>query len=101
MRIWAIILAVAVGTYAMRASLLVALARVTIPPRIERGLRYIGPAVMAAIVAPAVLAPDGALVVLDWRPVAALVAGVVAWRWRKVPLTLAAGLGTYYAAALL
>lgn len=100
MTIWAIVLLVALGTYAMRASFLLVVGRFGIPPKLERGLRYIAPAVMAAIVAPAVVSADGALA-FDARVVAAVVGALVAWRWRSVPLTLVAGLGTFYAVSLL
>ena len=38
------VVVVAASTYLMRASLIVLLAGVTIPPSVERALRYVGPA---------------------------------------------------------
>lgn len=85
------------GTYLLRASLVVLLGRVTVNPRLERSFRYIAPAVLAAIVAPALLLDDGGrLVLVDPRVLAGLAAGLAAWRWRTIPATLVAGLAVYW-----
>ena len=90
------------GTYLMRASLVVLLGRGAIPPRLERSFRYIAPAVLAAIVAPALLLDDaGTPDPLDPRVLAGVAAGLAAWRWRTIPATLAAGLGTWWLIGLL
>ncbi len=89
------------GTWMLRASLVVMLGRVTVPARVERSLRYIAPAVLAAIVAPALLLDaDGGLQVLDLRVLAGVAAGLAAWHWRTIPATLAAGLGVYWVLGL-
>lgn len=91
-----------VGTYLLRASLVVLLGRVTVPGALERSFRYIAPAVLAAIVAPALLFDaEGRLDVLDVRVAAGVAAGLAAWRWRTIPATLAAGLGVYWLVTLL
>jgi branched-subunit amino acid transport protein len=91
-----------VGTYLLRASLIVLLGRVTVPVALERSFRYIAPAVLAAIVAPALLLDgEGRLDVLDVRVAAGVAAGLAAWRWRTIPATLAAGLGVYWLIRLL
>jgi branched-subunit amino acid transport protein len=85
MSVWTaivIVLAVAVGTYLMRAVPLLVLADRDLPPMVERALRNVGPAVLSALVVVTVASsPDG--VSIDPIEVTALVvAGVVAW-WRK------------------
>lgn len=91
-----------VGTYLLRASLVVLLGRVTVPAPLERSFRYIAPAVLAAIVAPALLLDEGgAAAVVDVRVLAGIAAGLAAWRWRTIPATLAAGLGVYWLITLL
>ena len=91
-----------VGTYLLRASLVVLLGRVTVPARLERSFRYIAPAVLAAIVAPALLLDaSGTPDVLDVRVLAGVAAAVAAWRWRTIPATLAAGLGVFWLVTLL
>lgn len=89
------------GTYLLRASLVVLLGRVTVPARLERSFRYIAPAVLAAIVAPALLLDDaGAPDLLDVSVLAGIAAVLAAWRWRTIPATLAAGLGVYWLVTL-
>lgn len=95
MRTWAVIGFVGVGTYLLRASLIVLLRSMTVPPQLQRAFRYVAPAVMAAIAVPGLLAPDGHLDPVNLRVPAAIVAAAVAWRWRSLLGTLAAGLAVY------
>ncbi|MGB5656996.1 MAG: AzlD domain-containing protein, partial [Acidimicrobiia bacterium] len=58
------------------------------------------PAVLAALIAPAVLLNDGALdlsPVSNPRALAATVALLLAWKTRSVPVVIAAGLATVWA----
>jgi branched-subunit amino acid transport protein len=91
---YAILLA-GIGTYLMRASFLAILSDGAIPPFVERSLRYVGPAVFAAIVLPRVLGEPG-LTALSASPtpemLAIVVAAAAAWRSRNVPITLAIGM---------
>ncbi len=84
-----------IGTYLMRASFLAFIGEGRIPQSFERSLRYVGPAVFAAITLPRVLGSPG-LSALTIRPTAEmfaiLVAGVVAYKTRHVPATLALGM---------
>lgn len=95
MRALALFAVAGVGTYLLRASLVVLLGRVALPFRVERSLRYIAPAVLAAIVAPALVAPDGVFAPADPRVFAGVLAGVAAWRWRSIPITLLVGMGAF------
>lgn len=91
-----------VGTYLLRASLVVLLGRVTVPARLERSFRYIAPAVLAAIVAPALLLDAGGAVdPVDVSVLAGAAAVLAARKWRTIPATLAAGLGVYWLVTLL
>lgn len=92
-RIWTAIILAGVGTYAMRASFLVFAHRLAdVPPSVQRLLRQIPPAALAAIVVPALLRPEGQIDLLHPRFAAGLVAAVVAWRTRNIALTLAVGM---------
>ncbi len=87
-----IVAAVAVGTLAMRASMITLLADVTIPPRVEQALGLVAPAVLAGLVAQTLFLDAG-----DFRPfgtwyVAGAIAAVVAWRTRSFGWTLLAGM---------
>lgn len=83
------VFAVAISTYLMRASLIVLLSGVTIPAQVERALRYVGPATLAALAMNLAFGGDGRVHV-DWVELIALaVAGaVVLWR-RQLILSMA------------
>lgn len=92
-RVWTVILVSGAGTYAMRASFLAAAHRLTeVPPGVARVLRQIPPAVLAALVLPALVRAEGRLDLLHPRLAAGVLAALVAWRTRSVGLTLVAGM---------
>jgi branched-subunit amino acid transport protein len=76
------VLAVAVATYLMRASLIVLLAGVTVPASIERALRYVGPATLAALTMNLAFGGDGRVRVDAVELVTLLVAGAITL-WRR------------------
>ncbi len=90
------IVLVALGTYAIRISAIVVLARRMIPPKVEQTFRLIAPAVMAALVANTLLLDHGAVRPVGLWHLAALVAiGVALWT-RSVGWTLLVGLIVYW-----
>ncbi|MFB6204929.1 MAG: AzlD domain-containing protein [Haloglomus sp.] len=93
-RVWLVILAAGVGTFLFRASFLFLFERFGgVPPRLERALRYVPAAVLAALVVPALVAPDGTPVLLgNDRLLAGALAALVAWRTESVLATIAVGL---------
>lgn len=79
---WVAIVAIALGTWGFRVSFLVLFEYVDeIPPRVDQLLRFIPPALLAAIIGPRLLLVDGSLAVTpgNERLLAGLVAVVVAW----------------------
>lgn len=92
MKAWLAIVVVGVGTFAIRASFLYLYGYLDLSPTVERALELVPAAVLSALVAPAVLAPDGAIVVADPRPVAAAAAVLVAWYTEDILATIVAGL---------
>jgi branched-subunit amino acid transport protein len=89
---------IGLGTYALRAVFLVTAHR-TPPAPVTRLLPYVGPAVLAAIVAPAFVAPHGAIAFTDTAP--ALLAAAAAWlAWRclkrNLPIALFGGLAVWW-----
>lgn len=97
-RVWIAIGLAGAGTYAMRASFMAAAHRLArVPPRLDRVLRQIPPAALAAIVLPALVRPEGHLDLLQARLAAGIVAALVAWRTRNVALTLAVGMAVLVA----
>lgn len=92
-RIWVAVILSGIGTYAMRALFLVFADRMAdVPPGVQRLLRQIPPAALAAMVVPALLRPDDRLDL--WQPhlLAGTVAALIAWKTRNTALTLFVGM---------
>ena len=96
--IWGVIVVIGVLTYAIRLSFIALFGRLDeIPPGLERALRYVPAAVLAALVLPAFVTvqPGSGGLALD-KLLAGGVAGAVAWRTENVFATMAAGMGTLW-----
>jgi branched-subunit amino acid transport protein len=95
--------AIGAVTYAIRVSFIALFGRLDdIPPRVERALRYVPAAVLAALVAPALVTvqPDAGGLAVD-RLAAGTVAAGVAWRTGDVLATMVAGMGMLWAVRFL
>ncbi len=88
------ILGMAVVTFATRY-IGVAAAGQELPPLLRRWLHYVPISVLAALIAPEALAPDGPIV-FGAHTLALVVGLLAAWRTRNVFLTLIAGLAAYW-----
>lgn len=93
---WVVVVGAGLGTYALRASLILAFGRQSVPAIVERTARFVAPAAMAAIAAGAIAAPDGTLALPNLRMPAAVVAVWVAWRTESLPWTVVTGLAAFY-----
>ena len=94
-----IFLGMAAVTFVTRYAMIAALGR-EMPSILRRWLRYVPPAVLAALIVPPVLAPEGALQV--GLPLWAMLAGAVAaWKTRSVVWTIVAGMAVYWFLRLL
>lgn len=93
--LWLVIIAMGVITYVLRLSVIVFLGREELPEIVRRALRFVPPAVLAAIVLPELLLPGGTFTLPpgNARLVAGVVAIIVAWWTRNVFLTIGAGMG--------
>lgn len=90
---WLFMTVAGIGTYAIRASFLLWAHRLgEVSESTRDALRMIPPAALAALAAPALLRPDGALDPLDPRALAGMVAVAVAWLTRSVLATVVVGL---------
>ncbi|MGI8822527.1 MAG: AzlD domain-containing protein [Acidimicrobiia bacterium] len=98
MNAWPIIVIIGVGTFLFRISFIAVFAKRDVPAWLGPPLRYVAPAVMAALVTPGVIAPDGAIDLTTGNPrfFAGLVALVVAVVTRSVVWTVVAGLGSLW-----
>ncbi|MFC5368008.1 AzlD domain-containing protein [Salinirubrum litoreum] len=93
--IWLAVVAIGVVTFAFRASFVALFGYIdTVPPTLERALRYVPPAVLAALVAPDLLVVEPTLdgTLADGRLIAGLVAAGVAWRTEDLLWTIVAGM---------
>ncbi|MFB6271136.1 MAG: AzlD domain-containing protein [Halobacterium sp.] len=103
MRLWLVVLGAALGTYALRVSFVALFGRMDdVPPRVERTLSLVPPAVLAALVLPALVLDGGTLAVNfgNDRLFAGLAAAVVAWRTEDMFATIGAGMLVLYALSL-
>ena len=81
-------------TYAIRLSLILLLGRLRVPPLVQRGLRFVPPAVLSALIFPELLLPGGTLMLSlgNVRLLAGVLAGLVAWQSKNVLLAIAVGM---------
>ena len=93
--IWALIFVVGAINFAARLSFIALFARREMSPLLARALRHVPAAMLTAIVVPAIVFAAPGELRLDIgnvKLIAALIAGVVAWRWRNTMLTIAVGM---------
>lgn len=92
--LWGIILGGMAATYTTRLSFLVIVPHDRLPQLARRALRFVPPAVLAAIILPELIRPGGTLDLSlgNDRWIAGIVAALVAWRFRNTWLTIGAGM---------
>jgi len=90
-------------TFLTRLSFIALLGRLRTPPRLERALRYVPPAILSAVILPELVLRGGALDVSphNARLLAGLAAVAVAWGTRSVLATIAVGMAALWAAQAL
>ena len=87
-------LGMALATYFTRYSMIAVLGR-ELPSQVRRWLRYVPPAVLAALVAPAALTSQGDLEI--GLPAWATLVGIVfAWRTRSILWTISGGMMAFW-----
>lgn len=98
-----LIVGMALVTFFTRYPVLVLVGRIPLPPAVFRALRYLPPAVLTAIVVPAVLMPAGTVDVSlnNSYLVAGIAAGLIGWRTQNLLLTIALGMGIFLGYRLL
>jgi branched-subunit amino acid transport protein len=92
--IWAVIVVLGVATFNIRSSFVFLLGRIDdLPDRARNALRFVPPAVFAALTLPAIVAPEGSITIAgNLRLVAGIVAGAVAWYVDDILATIVAGM---------
>lgn len=95
--LWLVLLGMGLITYVIRASFLLFAERLTLSPRLKRALRYVPAAVLAAIIAPALLLPEGNIALSgNARLLAGLAAALAAYFKRSILLTILVGMGALW-----
>jgi len=95
MRVWLVFIIGGIGTYLTRVSFFALGTRVTLPAWSDRLLKYVAPAVFAAIVVPPILGENGvsgAVTTVNPRLLAAGAAALVGYRSRNIALVLVVGM---------
>ena len=98
--VWAAVVAIAVGTWLFRTSFVFLFGYIDeVPPWVDRTLRFIPAAVIAAIIGPRLLVVDGSLAVDpgNERLLAGAAAFVVAWYTEDIFATIVAGMVVLWA----
>jgi branched-subunit amino acid transport protein len=84
-------------TFMIRYPVLALLGKMPMPEPILRALRYVPPAVLSAIIVPAVLMPNDEFKIANNAfLVAALVAILVSWRTKSLLLTIVIGMASLW-----
>jgi branched-subunit amino acid transport protein len=101
MRLWLVVGAMGVVTYGIRLSVLVFMHHSALPRTARDALRFVLPAVLAAIMVPAVLYTRGSghfdATPGNERLLAALLAAAIAWATKSVWATIAVGMAALWA----
>jgi branched-subunit amino acid transport protein len=93
-----LIAGMAAVTFLIRYPMLALIGRVNLPKPVVDALGYVPPAVLAAIVAPALLMPNGTTIVFGLTNrglLAGVVAGLTMWRSKNLILTIVLGMAVY------
>ena len=96
---WLIVVIIGAGTYLLRLSFIGVLGTRPMPAWAEQPLRYVAPAVLAALVVPAVVLAEGGADITPLgnpRFLAAVVAGLIAWRLKSVSGVIVGGMGVLW-----
>ena len=96
---WLVILAGGTGTFLCRYSFFWLAGRKTLPSEWIKVLRFVPPAVLAALIVPSVVVPglENGDSFINPRTLAALIATFVAWKTKGVMSTFIAGMGSLWA----
>ena len=94
MNFWLTIIGMGVITFLIRLSFILLSDRLSVSDIVQRGLRYVPVAVLAAIIAPAMLQPEDSLDIsfANFYLIAGIIAILVAWRTQNVIWTVVAGM---------
>ena len=96
--IWLLFFGAAAGTFALRYSFIYLFGKFDVPVWLQKGLRFVPASVLAALVFPALLYPNGSfdLSLNNVHLLAGIGGGLVAWKTKNVLWTLIVGMGLFW-----
>ncbi len=107
LKLWAVIVVVGLLNYLSRLSFIALFAQRSMPPMLERALKYVPAAMLTALILPMIVAGPvsgltaSAAMTFDPKIAAAIIAGVVAYFTRSTLITLALGMSALWLLQLL
>ena len=104
MKFWLVTLFLGVLTMLGRTSFILWFSHWEMPAWLQKALRFVPVAAFSAIVAPAILRPDGAALdisIVNPRIIASFVAIITAWYIRNLVLTIVIGMLAFWLAGWL
>ena len=90
--------AMAIVTFLIRYPLLAFSSRIKLPSQLIEALEYLPPAILTAIVVPAILMPTGNKIILDYnnaKLIGAIAAILISWRTKNLLATIVGGMLTF------
>lgn len=92
--IWLLFIAIGLGTFTLRFLFIYLFGKIKMPDWLQRALRFVPAAALAALVFPALTHPMGQIDIslTNFRLLAGLGGAVIAWRTRNVLLTIIVGM---------
>ena len=96
--IWLLFFGMAAGTFALRYSFIYLFGKIDVPLWLQRGLRFVPASVLAALVFPALISPNGTIdfSLNNIHLLAGLGGAFVAWRTKNVLWTIIVGMGLFW-----
>jgi len=94
MKLWMVFIAGGLLTYLARLSFIALLGRREVPSLMQRGLRFVPPAILSAIIFQELFIRSGQIDISfgNLRLMAGVIAGIVAWRIRQPLVVIVVGM---------
>jgi len=92
------IILIGIGTFLFRFSFIYLYGRFELPNWIRRAMRYVPPAVLSALIFPAIVIKDEIIWISPQNPrlIAGIIAIIIAWKTKKLLLTIAIGMALFW-----
>jgi len=92
------IIFIGIGTFLFRFSFIYLYGRFELPNWIRRAMRYVPPAVLSALIFPAIVIKDEIIWISPQNPrlIAGIVAIIIAWKTKKLLLTIGVGMVLFW-----